>query len=73
MITIQLKRTDDILSGISKLDYLLKISLFQKYKGEGGKRIEDIDDEKQTLTYRNLSGMTMRSADFASPDDLDIN
>lgn len=26
------KRTEDILQGISKLDYLLKVSVFQKYK-----------------------------------------
>ena len=32
MVTIKLKSTQDILQGINKLDYLLKVSIFQKYK-----------------------------------------
>lgn len=29
---IMLKNSKDLLQGISKLDYLLKVSVFQKYK-----------------------------------------
>jgi hypothetical protein len=31
-VIVVLKRSDDILQGINKLDYLLKVSVFQKYK-----------------------------------------
>jgi len=31
-LTIKVKKTSDILQGLSKLDYLLKVSRFQKYK-----------------------------------------
>ena len=32
------KRTDDILQGISKLDHLIKVSIFQVYKNKGRER-----------------------------------
>lgn len=31
-IVLKLKSTEDILQGISTLDYLFKISIFQKYR-----------------------------------------
>lgn len=31
-VIVIIKRSDDILQGINKLDYLLKVSVFQKYK-----------------------------------------
>ena len=34
IVTISYKSNDDLLSGISKLDVLLKVSVFQRYKDE---------------------------------------
>ena len=55
IIILQVKRNDDLLSGISKLDYLLKISIFQRNKGPKQVR-ETIDEGKATITYRNMDG-----------------
>ena len=32
LVIIRFKSSQDILQGVSKLDYLLKVSVFQKYK-----------------------------------------
>ena len=61
---IYLKSTQDIFQGINKLDHLLKVSIFQKYKNkklENQKNIffTDFDDE-----VKSKSG-SMLSADYA--------
>ena len=56
LVMLQLKRSDDLLSGISKLDYLLKISIFQRYKGEKQNRTDSVEYVNEDLTYRNILG-----------------
>ena len=34
LVIVRFKSSQDILQGVSKLDYLLKVSVFQKYKNE---------------------------------------
>lgn len=41
------KKTDDILQGVSKLDYLLKVSVFQKYKDK------ELENRKFTIMTTN--------------------
>ena len=46
---IRFKSSQDILQGVSKLDYFLKASVFQKYKGDDQMKKdmgEDSDDEE---------------------------
>ena len=51
-----------MLQGISKLDYFLKVSMFQIYKDkELNKERVSIDDRNQTVTYRDVHGNTKTS------------
>lgn len=44
-IVIQIKSSKDILQGVSKLDYLLKLSVFQKYKTQRYMDTEQTEDD----------------------------
>jgi hypothetical protein len=60
---VYLKKNEDMLQGFSKLDYYLKVSIFQKYKDEDRfNREVIIDDERQTVTYRNMFGQSVSSS-----------
>jgi hypothetical protein len=52
-ILVKVKKSDDILSGVSKLDKLLKISNFQKYKNPGNSSFivesEHIEEHSGTI------------------------
>jgi len=51
-----------MLQGISKLDYFLKVSMFQVYKDkELNKERVSIDDRNQTVTYRDIYGNSKTS------------
>lgn len=43
-VILLIKKQQDVLQGVSKLDYLLKVSVFQKYKNP------DLEIRKLTLT-----------------------
>ena len=59
---IKLKKSDDMLQGISKLDYLLKISIFQVYKDKSMIKRYSIDSEtgQTTVKFRDLNTMDLR-------------
>ena len=63
---VRLKRTDDILQGINKLDYLLKVSYFQRYKKNinGKAPIDQEEDEDFNPALRTSSGNTITSEDL---------
>jgi hypothetical protein len=66
-IVVKFKRTDDILQGISKLDYLLKISYFQRFKTDFNVQElldQDDDDEDFTAALRNSRGESITSEDL---------
>ena len=70
---IVFKRTDDLLQGISKLDHLIKVSIFQEYKIKQNRRDTlDIDDI-QERTLRNSRGESITSDMFLDDRTSSIN
>jgi hypothetical protein len=50
LVIVRFKSSQDILQGVSKLDYLLKVSVFQKYKNE------ELENKKYSIaTVEELS------------------
>lgn len=49
LIVIKLKSSQDILQGVSKLDYLLKVSVFQKYKDK------TLERDKMSITTGTMA------------------
>jgi hypothetical protein len=61
MIIISLKKKQDVLQGISKLDILLKVSMFQVYK--------DIEQQRHKLSFINTTTtQSLRYSFFISQD-----
>jgi hypothetical protein len=63
-IVVKFKRTDDILQGISKLDYLLKVSYFQRYKTNINLKelIEQDDEDIFNSALLNSEGLSITSS-----------
>ena len=50
LVIVRFKSSQDILQGVSKLDYLIKVSVFQKYKNE------ELENKKYSIaTVEELS------------------
>ena len=63
------KSTDDILQGISKLDYLLKVSIFQFYKDE---RLREA--QKKTYSISSVgSDVGMKKSRFETRFSRELN
>jgi hypothetical protein len=76
VMIIQVKKNDDLLEGISKLDYLVKVSIFQRHKG--GPRVDtlaisDSDDEEsfEPGTFRDSEGFLRSSIDICPQEYKD--
>ena len=79
LIILKFKRDDDLLNSISKLDWLLKVSIFQRYKDKSiGHRFSlttfvevgdnaDTFSNRNTVRLRNDHGDTIYSADLNRP------
>jgi hypothetical protein len=60
IVVVLQKKPDDIIQGISKLDYLLKVSVFQRFKNvelERGKQIR-INTEHTDQLFSQISYMS---------------
>ena len=68
---IKFKRTDDILQGISKLDYYVKVSVFQVYKDNEKERIksEIFSSENIKSIREEKSGSSYSSGKFSKLAD----
>jgi hypothetical protein len=65
---VNYKRTDDILEGISKLDHLLMVSVFQRYKGtEVEIEFSEEDDNLGTRSFRDADGNSFHSSQLPGP------
>ena len=67
IVVLKLKNEDDILQGISKLDYLLKISIFQKYKEQEKPSTISIDSESELDSSRILNNTSFCSENLRQP------
>ena len=79
LIILKFKKDDDLLNSISKLDWLLKVSIFQKYKDKSiGHRFSlttfvkvgdkaDTSSGRNTIRLRDGRGDTIYSADLNRP------
>lgn len=64
---IMFKKNDDILQGINKLDYLLKASVFQKYKNYDMERNKNAGYVSATMK-KNLVSMSKMDTDTENSD-----
>lgn len=61
ILFIYIKKSDDVLQGISKLDYLLRVSVFQVYKNEKERlsardTMSSLEDEHAVFTVVDRKG-----------------
>jgi len=61
MSLLYLKSSQDILQGISKLDYLLKVSVFQLYKDK------ELEDDERSFTIGPASTFQRVSSSINDP------
>ena len=61
-VIIRYKSSEDVLTGVSKLDELLKVSCFQKYKIE--LKLEDGKSEYSQFEALNSRRTSLQSKDF---------
>mmetsp|Transcript_3240 Transcript_3240/g.4934 ORF Transcript_3240/g.4934 Transcript_3240/m.4934 type:complete len:102 (+) Transcript_3240:1113-1418(+) len=71
MSLLYLKSSQDILQGISKLDYLLKVSVFQLYKD---KELEEDDSRDMTVgptsTFQRVSSSINDPLSGSEPSNI---
>ena len=67
-VVVVVKKKQDVLQGISKLDYLLKVSVFQVYKDQFG---ADQDKLSASIVSSNRDEISFTSADY--PRELSVN
>ena len=61
-VVVCLKKDHDVFQGISKLDYLIKASIFQRYKSNSLNRRESLNTANDaSMIYRNYNGEVMTS------------
>ena len=65
-IILFLKEEGDILQGINKLDYLLKVSIYQIYKNKQKQesKVESMRSSARNWTMKDENGMSVQSQDI---------